>query len=134
MSNSFGSQGTVQVFTEDSISGTLVPNKSLSGAELVIHGIAGEGHTRRLNALNTTYARATNGADFTAVGGVKEIYVTVMPSAAGVAGGLSKEAILTYDAPSEAVASAFLADTGGQATDVYQITLQLGVPNGPFIL
>src|SRR3990167_3453145 len=38
MSNSFGSQGTVQVFTEDSTSGTLVPNKSISGAELVMDG------------------------------------------------------------------------------------------------
>src|SRR3990172_10526799 len=113
--------------------GKNMDQKGILGAELVIHGIAGEGHTRRLNALNTTYARATNGADFTDAGGVKEIYVTVMPSAAGVAGDLSKEAILTYDAPSEAVASAFLADTGGQTTDVFQIALPLGVRNGPFI-
>jgi len=102
------------------------------GVALVIQGLVGEAHTRRLNALNTTYGRATNGADFTDVGGVKEIYVTIMPSAAGVAGDLSKEAVMTYDAPSEAVAAAFLADTGGQATGVYQIALQLGVRNGPF--
>ena len=38
MSNSFGSQGTVQVFTEDSTSGTLVPNKSIAGAGLVTDG------------------------------------------------------------------------------------------------
>ena len=102
------------------------------GAGLVIQGLSGEGHVRRLNALNTTYARATNGANFTAVGGVKEVYITILPSAAGVAGDLSKEAILTYDAPSEAVASAFLADTGGQTTDVFQIALPLGIRNGPF--
>jgi hypothetical protein len=35
MSNSFGQQGTVQTFTEDSVSGTLVPDKSISGASLV---------------------------------------------------------------------------------------------------
>jgi len=87
---------------------------------------------RRLNAINTTYARATNGASYASADNVTEVYITVLPSAAGTAGDLSKEAIVTFDAPTEGVASSFLSDTGGQAVNVQQWPLQLGVRMGPY--
>ena len=59
MSNSFGSQGTVQVFTEDNTSGTLVPNKSISGAGLVTDGIEGASTTMLTNAIATGTAGST---------------------------------------------------------------------------
>ena len=53
MSNSFGSQGTVQVFTEDSSSGTTVSVKSISGAALV-YGLARNMVRVSSGAYNTT--------------------------------------------------------------------------------
>jgi hypothetical protein len=102
---------------------------SIGGAGHVYPGIEGEAQTRRLNALATTYARATNGADFTAVGGVREIYITLLPTAAFTN---EKKAIATFDAPNEATAAAWLSDTGGQAINTMQTPLQLGIRNGPF--
>lgn len=107
----------------------------IAGAALV--SVTGIGQTgpeknRLIPALNVVYARATNGADFSGVGGIVEAYITIIPAAAGVAGDLSKKAQVTFDAPNEATASAFLASAGGQAVPVLKRPLILGVRNGPY--
>jgi hypothetical protein len=102
---------------------------SISGAALVHDGVAGISHTIHQNALNATYARATNGFNFSGVGGAREVFVTILPTAAFTN---EKKAILTYGAPNEGTASAWLSDIGGQSADVIQIPLQLGARNGPF--
>lgn len=102
----------------------------IGGSGLVHAGLAGAGHTRRLTSLAVTYARATNGADFTEAGGVREVYITILPDAAWTN---EKKAVFTYGAESEAIATAwFLDPTAPPTEEVQQIPLQLGVRCGPF--
>ena len=78
MSTSFGSNNTVQIFTEDSSSGTTVPNKSTGGAGHVrpIAGTAQTAKNRNINAAATTYASATNSATWTSTENVTEVTIT----------------------------------------------------------
>lgn len=98
---------------------------------LLSEGITGVAHNRRLSSTATTYARATNGADFTAVGGVAEVYITAINPAA-TPSTTEDRVLVVFDAPSEAVATAWLADTGGQAVEIQQFSIPLGVRMGPY--
>ena len=78
MSNSFGSQGTVQVFTEDSSSGTTVSVKSIAGAALVTDG-QGIARTRFVDVVSATAAGTAptlaGTGTITFVSGVKAVVV-----------------------------------------------------------
>ena len=54
MSRSFGTQGTVQTFSEDSTSGNPVPTVSTSGMLHVNQGIVGAVHIRESQTLGTS--------------------------------------------------------------------------------
>lgn len=104
---------------------------SVSGAALVHQSGSGPVATAKNRQLDlaAAYARATNGGSYTSTDNVTEVYITVLPD---VAFTNEKKAIVTFDAPTEGVASSFLTDTGGQAVNVQQWALQLGVRNGPY--
>jgi hypothetical protein len=98
-------------------------------APVVSAGYNGEVYTFRLPAAVTVYARATNGAELEAVGGFREWEVMFLPTAAFTN---EKKALVTFSAPSEAVANSWLSDTGGQSFPVMNVPIRLGVWEGPF--
>lgn len=89
-----------------------------TGAALVATGAVGQAHNRNINAASSTYASATN--TITWVSAVTDVSVQV-PATASLS-----YVLVVYDAPNDAVASAWLADTGGAAVDVAYDLVQAG--------
>ena len=73
-------------------------------------GSSGQSHNRNINAASTTYSSATNSVTWTTP--VTDIEV-VVPNTASVT-----KVLVVYDAPSDAVASAWLSDIGSAGADV----------------
>lgn len=98
---------TVQI---DTVTNQPREQKSIDGAACVTTGSAGQAHNRNLAAVATTNVPATNSAIWTS--GVTDLEI-VVPATASLTG-----VLVVYDAPSDAVAAAWLSDTGGASSDV----------------
>lgn len=95
-----------------------------ANVHLMGSGTIGTPENRKLSAVQT-YARATNGANFTSAAGISECYITAV-SASGSA------VLGVFGATSEGQASSWLGDAGGSAVKVQVYPFQSGVRQGPY--
>lgn len=109
---------------------TKVPKQQLqtNGAGHVTVGPSSVSRNRNINAANSTYARSTNSATWAA--GTHVSYIRITPVIASGATPLAGD-ILGYaviNAPSEATANSWLADTGSASADVQYKPIVMGTP------
>lgn len=95
------------------------PNGNWSGINGMGHvmvGSAGQAHNRNINAASSTYAAATNSSTW--VTGVTDISITPLVTTTQGAVQNGQACLVVYDAPNDATAAAWLADTGSASADV----------------
>jgi len=100
----------------------------VSGAALVLQGFVGQARNRNINAASSTWASATNTATWTAGLGVTEVTITPEVTTTQSALQNSQACLVAFDAPNDAVASSWLADTGSASTDVNYYMVYNGSP------
>ena len=113
----------------DGVSAFVPSLKTTNGALHVSpkYGTSQSTKNRNINAAVTTYAAATNSATWTSTDNVTVIIVT--PKSATAAALQNDEfCLVVFDATSEAVANAWLADAGGVALDVEYHIVPVGKP------
>jgi len=116
----------------DTLTNTVV--RLLASTNGAIHTITGTGKgtkNRRLG-LATTYAAATNSTEFTEAQNVRQIYLIAIPDAAGTAGDLSQECIITFDATSDAVEQGWLEQGADPGLIYPNISIPFGERMGPY--
>lgn len=90
-------------------------------------GVTSQARNRNIAAAATSWANATNTVTWTS--GIYEVTVTVnLAAAASVTG-----ALIVFDAPNDATASAWLSDAGSQSSDV-QYAVVLNAQRQTFLL